>query len=214
MKIEKEIQQQKLIETATSYITLYLNQTEIEEVFCKSFDIDLQLFHSFVKLVHKTNNELYEEYNKRQIAEKKEIFKNEMVKIKEGINLIRTGIEENGITREFDMIDFFVYTSLSEHEILNIIPVMDLTANEMRLLKHLLKCQNQEPISETEVFGIENKLLDENGNLRTISKEEKIEILNFLSEHNIPLLGKIYSCALHKYVKNTLHSNKEKTRNI
>lgn len=214
MNNEKKIQQEKLIDTATSYINLYLSQKEDEETFCKLYEIDLELFHSFARLVHRTNNELYNLYEQKQRAEKREMFKNEIVLIKEAINLIKTGIEEDGITRRFDMIDFFVYTGLQEKEILNIIPLIELTPTEIRLLKNLIKPQNLEPLSEHEVFTIENSFINENGDSRTITKEEKEEILNYLYEHNIPLLGKTFSCAMHKYIENHLYLEKEKIRKL
>ena len=137
-------------------------------------------------------------------------------------DLIQTGIEnENGEIRQFDILDYY--------QIINISPkrLFDTTVDSLfeccsieeikSFNSFAIKSINDKKISVESILSIKHMLLV-NGEIREVTDEEKLNVINFLISNKIRLTNDVYSTALKKYFAGELDLNindkkrKSKTR--
>ena len=148
------------------------------------------------------------------------------------LDMIKNGIEENGIKREFDLLDYNMlfsnkyFDEINKYDngirhITNIARKM-LSSKDYILFKRSI-CKYQAGVINNERiidYILEDRTeydckKDENGNLikgtgYTVSQEIKEKIINYLINNNIPTNIKTYKVALKRYLNNTLVMEEDK----
>lgn len=212
---KKKNQLNKLIELAIYYVEAFLEQENNETTFCEENDITLEQFKQFTTIVRKNNVELYNEYENKHKNIKRKELKKEINELEEVIFLIKNGIEENGQTRKFASLDYFMHTSLTIDEAQKIMPYMGLSAGDTRAIKHLIgQIMKGKKTTAKELLSIDIQIIDQDNNIRVIQKEEQQLVIDFLEENNIPLLTNLYTETLNKYIKGELPELNKKIREI
>ena len=215
-----EIKSQNIIEIATKYISNYLNSDfENQQAFCNQNKISYNYFKYYLEIVKKNNKELYEAYRIKNEQVIRNNFDNLINLAETIINKIKYGIIENGIKRKFDLLDYYQITDIDPSSLLNIL--MSKRINNWFTFLNFVKKHSyslmltekriEKILNEKEVINVE---FDESGNMipnsgYEITKEDKLAVINYLKENNIPLLEEIYYDGLKRYLNNTLISEEK-----
>ena len=214
-----EMNKEKEILEAKKYITLFVensHQTKVE--FCLENNLSLKKFELYVSVIKANDLSLYKLYLDKIhsiIAQKYTLLLKNLEMI---TDLIKNGVKEAECIRPFDLLDYYQITHLSRAEFLNILKNKknNLPTTDVNLvLKFLRKYENSRilnkndlisRIKEKDIIGIE---FDSNNNPiantgRLVTKEEKVSVVNYLKENNIPLYDYCYDIALKRYINGTL----------
>lgn len=183
--------------------------------YCKKNNIDIKNFDLYLKVLLEKDNDLYNKYYEKMENEQSKRYAYITDKIVKMVELIKNGIEVNGKKREFDILDYYLFTKIEPVNILrianNILPNDDLVILKRFLGKNKIlgKMGNKEIdnilSSNVEIFCEKDKY--ENpipGTGRTITKEEKIYIIDFLKYNHVPFSTKTYNLAFKRYLTGNL----------
>ena len=219
-KIEEEEIKQKEednLEDAIKYISMFIDSKEFHSVkaFCSFIKINESTFNNYVNIIKNRNQELYEKYKETTERNIKQNFAINASIVRKIVSMLKNGIEENGVKRKFDILDYYQNTKLS-FDNLNKIAVRICSKQELNPLKRFIKDNSK---YTTGVANIEetimkekveiNHQLDKNGmpipgTGEIFDDESKIKIINYLKENNIPLNMKTYTLARRRYTNGTL----------
>lgn len=219
-KIEEEEIKQKEednLEDAIKYISMFIEAKEFHSVkaFCSFAKIDESTFNNYVNIIKNRNQELYEKYKETTERNRTQSFAIHASIVKKIVSMLKNGIEENGVKRKFDILDYYQNTKLS-FDNLTTIAVRICSKQELNLLKRFIKDNSK---YTTGVANIEetimkekveiNHQLDKNGmpipgTGEIFDDESKIKIINYLKENNIPLNMKTYTLARRRYTNGML----------
>ncbi len=219
-KIEEEEVKQKEednLEDAIKYISMFIEAKEFHSVkaFCSFAKIDESTFNNYVNIIKNRNQELYEKYKETTERNRTQSFAIHASIVKKIVSMLKNGIEENGVKRKFDILDYYQNTKLS-FDNLTTIAVRICSKQELNLLKRFIKDNSK---YTTGVMHIEetimkekvevNHQLDKNGmplpgTGEIFDDESKTKIINYLRENNIPLNMKTYTFARRRYTNGTL----------
>lgn len=219
-KIEEEEIKQKEednLEDAIKYISMFIEAKEFHSVkaFCSFAKIDESTFNNYVNIIKNRNQELYEKYKETTERNRTQSFAIHASIVKKIVLMLKNGIEENGVKRKFDILDYYQNTKLS-FDNLTTIAVRICSKQELNLLKRFIKDNSK---YTTGVMHIEetimkekvevNHQLDKNGmpipgTGEIFDDESKIKIINYLRKNNIPLNMKTYTLARRRYTNGTL----------
>ena len=215
LKSEKEKLKQ-IQEEASNIIILYLKEKNISFMdFLIKYNITEEIFNDYLKSVMYNNEELYKKY--LDVRDKKEQeYKNELDNIiKEIGNRLMNGYEENGIKREFDIIDYYLITkiplpilySLAEKKLPNkqSVKIKDMKNKYIDSEKYN-SLDEKSILEEKRIVGIKR---DSNGKMiegsgREITSKEKERILNYLKKNEISINRMTYKAALNRYLNGFL----------
>ena len=125
--------------------------------------------------------------------------------------MIKTGIDNNGVKREFDIVDYYEYTKLSFDELLNITKGKLSSADYRILRMFIAKNKNDREMSANDIANIyKNKTVvgvefDKFGKVipntgREITLEEKQNIIRYLKRKNIPITNKTYNIIYRRWL--------------
>ena len=128
--------------------------------------------------------------------------------------LLKTGIEdENGNVRDFDIIDYYSMSKTAPERLFEIAgkAVKSLYDKEQyeKFSKFCLKHGTSAKITIKEIMGIKHSVFD-NGVVREITEEEKLEAIRFLAENNIKLGSDVYFAAIKRELNDTLYFDEKK----
>ena len=220
-KETKEVKERKNeeenLEDATKYVSMFIDSKEFHSVkaFCSFAKIDESTFNNYVNIIKNRNQELYEKYKETTERNRTQSFAIHASIFKKIVSMLKNGIEENGVKRKFDILDYYQNTKLSFNN-LTTIAVRICSKQELNLLKRFIKDNSK---YTTGVAHIEEKImkekvevnhqLDKNGmpipgTGEIFDDESKIKIINYLKENNIPLNMKTYTLARRRYTNGTL----------
>lgn len=193
------VSQQKKEQNSEKYlaiIALFVNDKECNtiELFCKKNNISRSSFIKYTTIAAETNPELYAKYSKKIVLTNN--HKSSIVKeIRTLIMYLKTGIEEHGIIRPFDIIDYYSTTKILLKYILEVVEPI-ITKDDYNLLKAFVE-QNTDDSMDNNV----NKIMP---NDTTPINET---LINFLTQNKIPLNQKTYYTAYNRYINGTLDLN-------
>lgn len=132
------------------------------------------------------------------------------------INMIENGIEENGIKREFDLLDFYKNITIKIESLLEYAK-KELEQDKYKILKDFI-LENKaglqsKPRELEEILKINIELncqKDKNGfpiigTGELLTNKEKEKIVEYLKKHKIPLNAKNYKLLLKKYKEGTIN---------
>lgn len=219
-KIEEEEMKQKEednLEDAIKYISMFIDAKEFHSIkaFCSFAKIDESTFNNYVNIIKKRNQELYEKYKETTERNIKQNFAINASIVRKIVSMLKNGIEENGVKRKFDILDYYQNTKLSFNN-LTTIAVRICSKQELNLLKRFIKDNSKYAAGVTHIEEtimkekVEvNHRLDKNGmpipgTGEIFDDESKIKIINYLKENNIPLNMKTYTLARRRYTNGTL----------
>ena len=221
-KIEREETKNKDKEES---IELYLKQINFKaflnedikstEEFCKMMNITTHTFKQGLLLLENTDNDLYLEIKNKLSDLKKHKYLSIVTQTNKIIEEIIDGISlEDGSKREFEILDFFLEAKLDFKSFIDTcFKVSHLNKEQFKTIRNFV---NKNKLStkiniETEIAGTNIIIIDDNP--YEVKEQEKIETINFLKEHNIPLYVKIYRQALRRYITGNLvdANNEDKT---
>ncbi len=212
--INKNEKQKMYLEIARKAIRNYIEQ----DILPKQNELN-----SYLNIIKEYDKDLFKRYiEKIEIAKQRNYYILYSVSIKI-IDGIKNGITENDYTRPFDLLDYYSITNLDKRIILRFLK--DKFPNDVSyFLNFIRKYPNTSILDEKKIQYICDNdeyirnQFDENGkrivNPRTnITRDEKILILNYLKENNIPLYDTLYFIALKRYLNGNLILE-ENTKNI
>ena len=157
------------------------------EDFCKEKGIDKEIFNEYLSIILDYNLELFNQYSFK-------ITNNNVLinKIKQITMYINFGINENGIVRSFDIIDYYLTVKIPLNNILEL--TKSILSNDEYLLLRAFVFDNKALIKED--YSEEFKITD----------GEK-EIIFFLNNNDIPVNSMTYNIAYRRYINGTLDLN-------
>lgn len=188
--------------------------------YCKSIDVSLSQSRRYLEKVKANNIYLYNKFVYKEETIKKEIFNYNLSLAKVILNNIENGIYENDKYREFDLIDYYLLTKVDRRQILKAIKE-GLGSDYAKVFgsfmsrypdSNIINERGIEKIlSERMIFGSkidsEGRIIPGSG--REITNDEKLYILSFLKDNNIPLYEEVYRNALKRYLNGNLENNKK-----
>ena len=109
MKLKKSI----LIPKAIEIVRKFINDDSSNKIddFCQKNNIDRNIFSDYVLLVKEIDDELYSLYSEKIDKFKKLGYVKIVGHIEIIIKGLKNGVEENGIVRPFDLIDYFLVSN-------------------------------------------------------------------------------------------------------
>lgn len=186
------------------------NDSYSTSIFCQKNNIDRKEFDDYILLVKEVDENLFylckskiENNQKRRYA----IITN---KIEVIVKYLKTGVEEYGIIRPFDLIDYYKETNFSFQDFLKL-SKSSVSQSDYRLLKRFFD-QNSSGIvntpsiipqimSEKVVINYQKdkKGMPIPGTEEVFSNEEKEKLINYLKQNKIPINLKTYGIVFRRY---------------
>lgn len=200
------------LKTAEKIITSFLdNKTLSFDEFLEVKNITKETFNNYLNALKMYNKELYNRYNDSISKKEQESEDNISLEIKLLEEGILNGYEENGLKREFDIIDYLTITKIPTTKIgkFDLSKINSKARMELHRIKNNFKYINKEDKRElkniletTKIVGVK---FDKNGSTipgsgRTITDEEKNNLIDYLREREIPVNNGTYNALLKRYL--------------
>ena len=140
------------------------------------------------------------------------------MKIEELVNFIKNGVNINGKTRNFDILDYYILSKgVPVKVFLENLP-KDISLDNLKTLKTFFFNNNEGTLMDIDSYYIRQILSTKDevntkrneegypipGTGRIIKTEEKRNIIDYIINNNIPLTTKIYSLAMKRYISGEL----------
>jgi len=207
----------QVLSTAIETITKFINDTDCNtiEYFCYKYGLNKKTFEEYVTIIREYQIDLYNIYDKKINDIRSQRYAIIINQVKYIIEKIKHGIEENGINRPFDLLDYYQITSIPLEDILKIAKDI-FTTNEFNIIKRFIT-QNISGVKHTPnvIYQIMSEKViikyekDSKGNPipgteELFSSEEKEKLINYLKEKNIPINLKTYNILYRRYRSGTI----------
>lgn len=127
---------------------------------------------------------------------------------------LKSGIEEDGIVREFDVIDYYKYTSIPPKIFITIVKE---NAKNLAFINELIVfAALASDMSKTEVY-IDQELMikytfEVNGEIFEVPNDAKQSFIDYLKENNIPINNHTYGALQKRYINKIKHQNQEASK--
>lgn len=210
----KEKYNKKELSNAKEYILEYIEKDFNKQEFCKEKNISTETLENYLKLLKEDNNPIYDIYIKKT-------FLNNQTKEQELIQAIPEIIEllKKDNKKEFNLLEYYLITNIpvTRLEELCQIEVKNGNIKQSDYIKYLKRfiTENKQikECSEKDIRvmlsnekNIVDFQIDKNGNYinrtgRELTLEEKIQLLDFLKENNVPITKKTFHLAIANYNK-------------
>lgn len=218
---KKVIEHNKFIEenldSARKMVNNFISSNMNISEFCKNMNIDEKSFKKAVGIVKEVDNDLYEDYFKRIESIQIKSYQSILNEVNKLVDNIKKGVTNDaGQTRNYDAIDFYLDINVSPKTINDSAKV--LSSSDYYILRkflgenHLLEKKSPfslKPILEerTEINCARDKDgLPIAGTGRVIEESEKLAIVDFLKNNNIPINKRTYNTAFKRYINDDLFS--------
>lgn len=135
------------------------------------------------------------------MAEKTRIKKKDIVK--QIIEYLKNGVEENGEIREFDIFDYYQITKLTPRSLyLTVVENEDDFTDEDRKLFYsfVVRSLNDTKLQIKELMSMKHIVVVDDIP-REITDEEKMGIINYLKDNKLPRTSNMYAIVLKKYLE-------------
>lgn len=204
------------IETVKNFINGYLlSSMSLREYLQRNNMSDLS-FKTYASIVRKNDLDLFNKLSMKVKSDsllETERFKN---MIKTLVNYIESGYTlSDGTVKEFDIIDYHIYTHYSLKELLNKAKNIIDEKDYAKLKSFSIKYPFTAVWSDRTINNYyDTKLyfdtkMDDKGNIissRELTNENKEEILNFLMDNNVPIYQRTINVAEKRFLNNTLYT--------
>jgi len=223
LMLQQEIEKKDL-DYAKFYVQMFLERhydskaTFLETTYPK---ITEQEFERLVKIIEHQDPILFTTYKERMIQIKNLNYLYILNVVTNIFNLIKNGIQESYDTiREFDIIDYYLLTDMPFKKFISVIRDT-LTTEEIKFLHGFFNKNQSAQIydpnvvtlirEEIKTYSIPIKTKDNTISVikRTLSLEEKNNILEFIKKNRLPLNYKLYATEVNRYFKGYLNFEQE-----
>lgn len=212
----------KEIEEFYKYVNMFIESTDISiDEFCHKIGLSENQFRMNLEVLKECNQPLYEKYLEKLESDRKKMLAINETKIRNIIFLMKNGIEENGVIRPFDLIDYFQNINLSLNEF-SYLSNKILSNQDSVLATRFTKSNRgyerenlnfiQNILDEERKINYqydENRMLIE-GSGEIFDNERKMRIINYLKEINVPINDKTYSLIYRRYKNGMLELDEDK----
>lgn len=205
---EKEQCLNEILVKSINLINNYMISNLNKKQFLEKYNISKKDFDKALESIKNNEPELfqqYKDYNNKLQSERFAVVSNKCNII---IDQIKNGVinEETNEKRDFDILDYYMYTNLTPEEYINIIKE-NYNGTDIRDVKRFFAKYNSK-IDETKMIR-EMKFII---NSIEVTEEEKEMIINYLNSINAPINIKIFRLALKKYFNSELPIEKGKIK--
>ena len=209
-KREEEKKHDDRLSIAVNTIRNYLDGSYYSlERYCNLTNITVAAFENYVNLVKEAGNPIYDEYFSFSEEQRSTKFSLLMDKFRLMISLIKNGVIEDGVKRDFNILDYYSYTKLPFDEVKRIIKGK-VSNFEYGCFSRFCSNYDDKILNEK----AKRDLLDTDINFFCkISKEgeivdtgysvneyDKQHVINMLRSKNIPITFSTYSAMLNEYI--------------
>lgn len=225
-KRKLDIAYENLLPSAQKVISEFINSdSKSKQAFLNENNLDTKTFDLYLTILFEKDQTLYNKYYDKMENERDKRYAILSSKIKKMVDYIKNGIEFNDQKRDFDMIDYYLLTSIKP-DMLSKIASEILNKEDIIVLRRFLgKNKNLGNVGSNEVTRILNSDVEVfcekdkdgysiPGTGRIITKEEKLYIIDFLKQNNIPLSTKTYNLAFKRYLIGNLSNQIEEDNNL
>ncbi len=204
-------------EDAKKLIVDYLdnNGNNSIDFYCKTVGITKNEFNKDVEMIKEYSPELYERYFNKAQSVSANRYMALLASIKKLVNYIKNGIEEDGVIREFDVLDYYKATKFSFDDLIKFISDnnnrLDLSNDDIRTIRIFI-AKNKKFKAYTdrkkEVFVnstiIMKVKIGDNEELKEFTKDELQAVIDYLETHKLPVNDKTTNLVCRKYASGKL----------
>ena len=217
-------------EDAKKLIVDYLdnNGNNSIDFYCKTVGITKNEFNKDVEMIKEYSPELYERYFNKAQSVSANRYMALLASIKKLVNYIKNGIEEDGVIREFDVLDYYKATKFSFDDLIKFISDnnnrLDLSNDDIRTIRIFI-AKNKKFKAYTdrkkEVFVnstiIMKVKIGDREELKEFTKDELQAVIDYLEMHKLPVNDKTTNLVCRKYASGKLDifatNSKKKKKN-
>ena len=204
-------------EDAKKLIVDYLdnNGNNSIDFYCKTVGITKNEFNKDVEMIKEYSPELYERYFNKAQSVSANRYMALLASIKKLVNYIKNGIEEDGVIREFDVLDYYKATKFSFDDLIKFISDnnnrLDLSNDDIRTIRIFI-AKNKKFKAYTnrkkEVFVnstiIMKVKIGDKEELKEFTKDELQAVIDYLEMHKLPVNDKTTNLVCRKYASGKL----------
>ena len=204
-------------EDAKKLIVDYLdnNGNNSIDFYCKTVGITKNEFNKDVEMIKEYSPELYERYFNKAQSVSANRYMALLASIKKLVNYIKNGIEEDGVIREFDVLDYYKATKFSFDDLIKFISDnnnrLDLSNDDIRTIRIFI-AKNKKFKAYTdrkkEVFVnstiIMKVKIGDREELKEFTKDELQAVIDYLETHKLPVNDKTTNLVCRKYASGKL----------
>ena len=204
-------------EDAKKLIVDYLdnNGNNSIDFYCKTVGITKNEFNKDVEMIKEYSPELYERYFNKAQSVSANRYMALLASIKKLVNYIKNGIEEDGVIREFDVLDYYKATKFSFDDLIKFISDnnnrLDLSNDDIRTIRIFI-AKNKKFKAYTdrkkEVFVnstiIMKVKIGDKEDLKEFTKDELQAVIDYLEMHKLPVNDKTTNLVCRKYASGKL----------
>ena len=204
-------------EDAKKLIVDYLdnNGNNSIDFYCKTVGITKNEFNKDVEMIKEYSPELYERYFNKAQSVSANRYMALLASIKKLVNYIKNGIEEDGVIREFDVLDYYKATKFSFDDLIKFISDnnnrLDLSNDDIRTIRIFI-AKNKKLKAYTdrkkEVFVnstiIMKVKIGDREELKEFTKDELQAVIDYLEMHKLPVNDKTTNLVCRKYASGKL----------
>ena len=217
-------------EDAKKLIVDYLdnNGNNSIDFYCKTVGITKNEFNKDVEMIKEYSPELYERYFNKAQSVSANRYMALLASIKKLVNYIKNGIEEDGVIREFDVLDYYKATKFSFDDLIKFISDnnnrLELSNDDIRTIRIFI-AKNKKFKAYTdrkkEVFVnstiIMKVKIGDKEELKEFTKDELQAVIDYLEMHKLPVNDKTTNLVCRKYASGKLdifaNNSKKKKKN-
>ena len=217
-------------EDAKKLIVDYLdnNGNNSIDFYCKTVGITKNEFNKDVEMIKEYSPELYERYFNKAQSVSANRYMALLASIKKLVNYIKNGIEEDGVIREFDVLDYYKATKFSFDDLIKFISDnnnrLELSNDDIRTIRIFI-AKNKKFKAYTdrkkEVFVnstiIMKVKIGDKEELKEFTKDELQAVIDYLETHKLPVNDKTTNLVCRKYASGKLdifaNNSKKKKKN-
>ena len=217
-------------EDAKKLIVDYLdnNGNNSIDFYCKTVGITKNEFNKDVEMIKEYSPELYERYFNKAQSVSANRYMALLASIKKLVNYIKNGIEEDGVIREFDVLDYYKATKFSFDDLIKFISDnnnrLELSNDDIRTIRIFI-AKNKKFKAYTdrkkEVFVNSTIIMkvktSDREELKEFTKDELQAVIDYLETHKLPVNDKTTNLVCRKYASGKLdifaNNSKKKKKN-
>ncbi len=204
-------------EDAKKLIVDYLdnNGNNSIDFYCKTVGITKNEFNKDVEMIKEYSPELYERYFNKAQSVSANRYMALLASIKKLVNYIKNGIEEDGVIREFDVLDYYKATKFSFDDLIKFISDnnnrLELSNDDIKTIRIFI-AKNRKFTAYTnrkkEVFVnstiIMKVKIGDKEELKEFTKDELQAVIDYLETHKLPVNDKTTNLVCRKYASGKL----------
>ncbi|MDD6224449.1 MAG: hypothetical protein PUB18_05575 [bacterium] len=185
--------QQLALNTLREYLQV-LNNMSIDN-FCRKKNISVSTFEEYLDIIERCDPEIFEQYHALLNHKQSSTYAILKSKILEIAKLLQDGVvEENNVTREFNMLDYFRITKLDYGQFIRLASSI-CTTDQFRSIRTFIAKNKPIPLNIKEELAAKTIVAG-----REVTTEEKLTILEYMKKNHLPMYIKVYNLVKKEYL--------------